>query len=197
MARGILDNTVPSRVLTKLDDREISMLVDVVGKKGSKEEKDKLLQVISGTYAKGDPVNIEFLGKTEKSQIIKNLLNEQNVDESKLSTMVEKSGKDVVLKVVKSGNLNDSQLVMLAKHSDGDKMSDDTDVSSKMLAAMIRTYNKEPNGSSVTLSNILEFAKQISHDRDKNEVKTNQVSILCFNFKRRRLPKEKAARFLS
>ena len=80
--------------------------------------------------------------------------------------------------MVKKESLTDKQLVMLAKHSDGDKMSDDTDVSSKMLAAMIRTYNKEPNGSNLKLADITKFIEQISHDRDKDEVMKKLISQL-------------------
>lgn len=176
MARSILDKTVSPKVLSKFDSREISMLVDVVGKKGSKEEKEQLLQLLSGNNA--SHINNEFLSNKDKASIVRNTISQENFDESNLDGILNNTGKNVVLDMVKKESLTDKQLVMLAKHSDGDKMSDDTDVSSKMLAAMIRTYNKEPNGSNLKLADITKFIEQISHDRDKDEVMKKLISQL-------------------
>ncbi len=177
MARNILDGSVSSSVLSKFNSYEMNALVKLVGKDGSPAEKEQLMGMISGSYAKGDSVNIENLSKDEKSKIIKNILNSEHVDETKLDDMIKKSGKDVVLKLVKNEQLTDKQLVMLAKHTDGDQMSDDTDVSSKMLTAMIKSYDQNPQ-SGLTLSDINKFLDQVSHDRDKSDVMKKLIAQL-------------------
>ncbi|MBC7475518.1 MAG: hypothetical protein H7263_14610 [Candidatus Sericytochromatia bacterium] len=177
MARNILDGSVSSSVLSKFNSYEMNALVKLVGKDGSPAEKEQLMGMISGSYAKGDSVNIENLSKDEKSKIIKNLLNSEHVDETKLDEMIKKSGKDVVLKLVNNEQLTDKQLVVLAKHTDGDQMSDDTNVSSKMLTAMIKTYDQNPQ-SGLTLSDINKFLDQVSHDRDKSDVMKKLIAQL-------------------
>lgn len=162
MTRNIIDGTVSSDVLTKFSKEELEMMTKLVGNKGHKGEKQELLDIISGTYAKGDKVDVDYLKREDKAQVIKGLLDNEHIDESQLDELIKKSGKKVVFEVVNKNELTDKQLVVLARHSNGDEMADEPKVGAKMLLAMIRSYNKDQ--TSVSYSDISKFVDQIDKD---------------------------------
>lgn len=167
MTRSILNGPVSSEVLNKFNSEELDVLVKLVGDKGHKGEKEELLSVIAGNYAKGSAPNVDFMKKSDKANIMKSFLEDSHIDDSRLDELIKKSGKKVVFDVVNNNNLNDSQLARLGKYADGDQMADEPVVAKKMLVAMIKTFNKDPN--SVSISDINKFIDQIDKDWTKDD----------------------------
>ncbi|MFN8576639.1 MAG: hypothetical protein U0354_07265 [Candidatus Sericytochromatia bacterium] len=162
MIRDIIGGTVPSSILSKFNSEEIAIMTDLLSKNGHFGEKDEFLSLISGNYSKGDSVNIDMMSKTEKAQVIKGVLDNPNIDETKLDALIDKAGKKVVFDLVNNYELTNKQLVILAKHSDGDTMANQPKVASKMLLAMINENIKDPN--SVSLADINKFIDEIDKD---------------------------------
>ncbi len=99
-------------------------------------------------------------------------------DQKKLAEIIETGGKSTVFELVNEGSLNDKQLSILAKNTNGDTMSDDIKVSSKMLGAMIKTYNQDPKNTTVSLKDINKFIDEIGKDRDRDEVMKRLIDEL-------------------
>ena len=173
MARSIIDGSVSANVLSQLSREDITALTDLVGKKGHKGEKDDLLQMISGNYAKGDSVDVSFMSKPDQIKVVKGILDNENIDETKLDELVNKVNKDTIFDLVNQNELTDKQLVILAKHCDGDTMANDPKVAEKMLMAMIKSYNKDQQ--SVSLSDINNFVDEIDKDMTKDKDIMKQV----------------------
>jgi len=165
MIRDIIGGTVPSSILSKFNSEEIGIMTDLISKHGHFEEKEEFLSLISGNYAKGDSTSIEYMDKKEKAQVIKGLLDNTHIDETKLDDLISKAGKKAVFDVVKNNELTNKQLVILAKHTNGDEMADEPEIASKMLLAMIREYNRDQ--TSVSLNDLNKFIDEI--DKDWNE----------------------------
>ena len=143
MARGIMYGQVSKESLGQLNRYELSDLTKFVEKKGTKDEKQEFLKTVSQAYSEGVSVNVESLDRQDKSQVLKGLLDNPKPDESKITDLINKSGKKVVFDLVKNKNLDDRQLVLVAKHTNGKDMADEPDVAAKILSAMIRTYSQE------------------------------------------------------
>ncbi len=168
MTRGIMYGQVPKQALGQLNRYELSDLTKFVEKKGNKDEKQDFLKTVSQAYNEGVGVNIESLDRGDKAQVIKNILDTPNPNEAKLTDMINKSGNKVTIDLVKNKGLSDNQLVLIAKHSDGQKMADEPEVASKLLMAMIKTYNAENSGavdakpnSTVKIEDIRSFINEI------------------------------------
>lgn len=162
MIRSLIDGNVSSKVLNRFNSEEMGLMKDLVNKHGSPTEKEEFLSLIGSNYAKGDAPNIEFMSKEEKSQVIKRTLDNDHIDESKFSDLINKSGKKAVIDVVKNNDLNDKQLALLAKYSDGDQMTDEPRVAAKMLTSMIREFNK--GQSNISINDIKNFVNEIEKD---------------------------------
>ncbi|MBC7474946.1 MAG: hypothetical protein H7263_11690, partial [Candidatus Sericytochromatia bacterium] len=119
MARGIMYGDVSKQTLGQLNRYELNDLTKFVKDKGSKDEKNELLKTVSQAYSEGVSVNIESLDKSDKSKVIKGILDMPKVDESKLDDLIKKSGKKIVFDLVKNENLSNDQLVTIAKHTSG------------------------------------------------------------------------------
>lgn len=165
MTRGIIYGQVPKTALGQLNRYELNDLTKFVEKKGNKDEKQDFLKTVSQAYNEGVGVNIESLDKGDKAQVIKNLLDTPNPNETKITDMLNKSGNKVTLDLVKNKNLNDNQLVLIAKHTDGQKMADEPEAAAKLLMAMIKTYNNESAegkaNSTVKIDDIRSFIGEI------------------------------------
>lgn len=183
MARGIMYGQVSKQALGQLNRYELNDLTKFVEKKGSKEEKQDFLKTVSQAYGEGVAVNVESLDREDKAQVIKGLLDNPKPDESKITDLVNKSGKKVVFDLVKNKNLDDRQLVIMSKHTNGKDMSDEPEVASKMLMAMIRTYNKEASNkdnTTVKIDDIRKFIDQINKNNGvfSNNNKDTMKSVL-------------------
>lgn len=164
MVRSLIDGNVSSKVLNRFSKEEMGMMKDLVNKQGTASEKEELLTLIGSNYAKGDSPNIEHMSDNEKAQVIKLMLDNENIDESKLDDLVNKAGnKAVTMAVNNNSDINDKQLALLAKHSDGDSMTNEPSVASRMLSAMIREFNKEGQ-SYISVHDINKFIDEIKKD---------------------------------
>lgn len=166
MARGIMYGQVSKQALGQLNRYELSDLTKFVEKKGNKEEKQEFLKTVSQAYSEGVAVNVESLDREDKAQVIKGLLDSPNPDMSKITDLMNKSGKKVVLDLVKNKNLDDRQLVLVAKSTNGKDMADEPKVASKLLMAMIKSYNTENSGST---------PKEIVEGRKNSSVKIDDI----------------------
>jgi len=164
MARGIINGEVSKQVLGKLDGYELKDLAKFVEKTGAKEEKGQLLKTVSVAYNEGVSVNIGELDKTDKAKVIKGALDIENPNESRFGDMVDKAGKKAVFETVRTQGLDDRQLAILAKHTDGDAMADQPDVGAKLLTGMIKTYNKQEEKSPVSIGDIRKYIDQVDKD---------------------------------
>ena len=178
MVRAINDGKVSPSVLSKFDEYEINDMVKLLDKKGTKEEKEDFMSLISSAYNSGENININYLNKDTKAQIMSSVLSTEPVNEKKLAEIIETGGKSTVFELVNKGSLNDKQLSILAKNTNGDTMSDDIKVSSKMLGAMIKTYNQDPKNTTVSLKDINKFIDEIGKDRDRDEVMKRLIDEL-------------------
>ena len=157
---------------------EMNDMVKLLDKKGTKEEKEDFMNLISSAYNAGENININYLNKDTKAQIMGSILSTEPVNQKKLAEIIETSGKSTVFELVNKGSLNDKQLSILAKNTNGDTMSDDIKVSAKMLGAMIRTYNQDPKNTTVSLKDINKFVDEVGKDRDKDEVMKRLIEEL-------------------
>lgn len=167
MARGIMYGQVDKQALGQLNRYELNDLTKFVEKKGNKDEKQEFLKTVSQAYNEGVGVNIESLDKSDKAQVIKVLLDTPNANETKITDMLNKSGKKVTFDLVNNKNLSENQLVMIAKHTDGKDMADEPKVAAKLLKSMITTYNRESaegKAPTVKIEDIRKYIDQI----DKN-----------------------------
>lgn len=164
MARGIINREIYGDVLTKFSNFDLEELVKLVDKKGTAEEKENLAKVIAERYITNGPsLKIEYLNKSAKAKIVKEVLSADKPEENKIQDMVKQMGKDVIFEAVNKGNLSDSQLATLAKHTDGDEMTDNPEAATNLLFAMIKSYNSDPNGP-VSLVDINKFIDQVDKD---------------------------------
>lgn len=170
MARGIMYGQVSKQALGQLNRYELSDLTKFVEKKGTKDEKQEFLKTVSQAYSEGVAVNVESLDKEDKAQVIKGLLDNPSPDMSKITDLINKSGKKVVFDLVNNKNLDDRQLVLIAKHTNGKEMADEPKVASKLLMAMIKSYNNENSGatpkesqnSTIKIDEIRKYIEQIN-----------------------------------
>lgn len=164
MARGIINGEVSRAVLGKLDKYEIKDLTKFVQKEGSSAEKNEFLNTVSQAYHEGVDVRIDKLDKRDKGKVIKGVLEIDNVNEGKLGKLVDHAGKGAVIETVRNERLNDRQLAILAKHTNGDKMADEPDVGAKLLTGMIKTYNKQEDNSPVKIGDIRSYIDEVDKD---------------------------------
>ncbi|MEK7433576.1 MAG: hypothetical protein AABZ74_10630 [Cyanobacteriota bacterium] len=176
MIRGVMNGEAPKEVLPALSRYEIHDVSKYLEKNGKNGEKDQFLGTISQAYNNGQSINIDSLGKGDKAKIIKNVM-DTNQETGKVSDLLKKSGKSVVLETVKSQNLSDAQLSTIGKSSNAGDLVSDAGVSSKVLTSMIKTYNKQDG--SVKLEDIKKFIDQSSKsDWDaENNVKTMKTVL--------------------
>ncbi len=167
MFRAVVDGSISSRVLSQLNSEETRLLTDLVAKKGHRGEKEELLELLSGNSAKGDNVNVENMSKSDKVNLLKGVITNDFIDESKLSDLINSLGKDVVFDVVAKTELSDKKLSILARHTDGDQMADKPEVAEKMLMAMIKSHTKDPQ--SISLAEINKFIDEIDKDWTKDD----------------------------
>lgn len=176
MTRGIMYGQVSKQALGQLNRYELSDLTKFVEKTGNKDEKQEFLKTVSQAYNEGVGVNIESLDRGDKAQVIKGLLDNPTPNESKITDMLNKSGKKVTFDLVKNKNLNENQLVMIARHTNGQDMADEPDVAAKLLTSMIKSYSANPNGS-VKIDDIRKYIDQINknssifHNHNKDAMK--------------------------
>jgi uncharacterized protein YunC (DUF1805 family) len=164
MARGIMNGEVPRDALGKLSRYDLSELTAFVEKKGSKEEKNVLLNTVAKAYNDGTSVNIDSLDKGDKAKVVKGVLDIDGVNESKVSDLLKKAGKKTIFETVRNENLNDRQLSIVGKHVDGDDMADEPDVGAKLLVGMVKTYNKQEDKPAVEIGDIRKYIDQVDKD---------------------------------
>ena len=164
MARGIINGEVSRAALGHLNRYELEDLTKFVQKKGSSGEKNVLLNTVAKAYNDGVAVNIDSLDKGDKAKVVKGVLDIDNVNESKVSDLLKKAGKKTTFELVRHENLSDKQLAIVGKHSDGDTMADEPDVGGKLLVGMIKNYNKQDQGSVVSIGDIRKYIDQVDSD---------------------------------
>lgn len=164
MARGIMNGEVPRTALGELNRYDLSELAKFVEKKGSKEEKNVLLNTVAKAYNDGVAVSIESLDKSDKAKVVKGVLDIDGVNETKVSDLLKKAGKSTIFETVRNENLNDRQLSIVGKHVDGDDMADEPDVGAKILVGMVKTYNKQEDKPPVEIGDIRKYIDQVDND---------------------------------
>ncbi|MFN4150457.1 MAG: hypothetical protein ACK4IX_05910, partial [Candidatus Sericytochromatia bacterium] len=165
MARGIMNGEVSKSTLGQLNRYELNDLTKFVEKKGVEGEKAQLLKTVATAYNENVPVSIESLDKRDKAAVVKNVLDIENVSEGKISELLKKAGKKVVLETVKNENLSDKQLSLIGKHVNGDDMADNPEAGGKILVGMIKTYNtQEKDTSTISLGDIRKYINQVDKD---------------------------------
>jgi len=142
MARGIINNEIPSSVLSKFDKDELKNLVDIV-KKANPLEKDELLKQIADLQGKGSSVNTENFETNDKARVIKEAFNSSETKSANIDKIIEKADKKTIFSLVENERLSDKELAKVAKNVDGDKMADKPLVATKLLTAMIKTFIDE------------------------------------------------------
>jgi hypothetical protein len=174
MVRNMLDGDVSPSVLSKFDESEVRILSDLVKKKGTPEEKEDFLNLIASSNSS---VRTENLSKEDKSSILKSKITSGTVNDSNIKETLNSSGKEVVLDLVKKGNLSDKEIALIAKNYDGDKLADSPDVAEKALTASIKTFLSDPKGS-ISKDDINTLIDQISKDRDAERIMKKVLSLL-------------------
>jgi hypothetical protein len=164
MARGIMNGEVSRAALGQLSRYDLNELTQFVEKKGSKEEKNVLLNTVAKAYNDGIKVNIDSLDKGDKAVVVKGVLDIDGVNESKVSDLLKKAGKKTIFETVRNQNLNDKQLTIVGKHVDGDDMADEPDVGAKILVGMVKTYNKQEDKPVVQIDDIRKYIDQVDND---------------------------------
>lgn len=165
MARAMMNGEVSNKLLGQLNRYELNDLTKFIEKKGSKDERDLFLSnTVAKAYNEGVAVNIESLDRTEKSKVVKGVLDIDNVNESKVSDLLKKAGKKTIFETVNKENLSDKQLAIVGKHVDGDAMADEPKVGAKILGGMIRSYNTDQESGPVKIENIRKYIDQVDKD---------------------------------
>lgn len=172
LARGIAEGNVSESVLSKLSKSDVSNLLDLLGKDGRPGEKDDMLSLIGQTAT---PINIGNLDRGSKASMLKQYMENDKFDEKTLPTFLKNYDKKDIFASVKS--LDDKQIALLAKHSNGDTMSDDVGNGVKMATSMIKVYNKEPKGN-ISISDINKFLDGIEKDADKSKIAAQIIDSL-------------------
>lgn len=177
MARAVMHGEVPKETISSLSRYELSDITKYIEKNGNKDEKSQFLSTIASTYNSGTSVNIESLSKGDKAQVIKNVM-DTNSDQAKVSDLLKKAGKSVVIETVKSQNLSDLQLSIVGKNVSGNDMADSPDAASKILTGMIRTYDKQETNSPIKLEDIKKFVDQISKNTWNNNHSNTMTAVV-------------------
>lgn len=172
LARGITEGNISETVLSKLSKTDVSNLLELLGTEGRVGEKEDMLALISETST---PINIGSLDSDTKATMLKQYMENSKFDEKTLPTYLKNFDKKDIFKAVST--LNDNQVALIAKYSDGDKMADDVGNSVKMATSMIKTYNQNPKGS-ISLSDINKFLDGIQKDMDKSKIATKIMDSL-------------------
>lgn len=177
MARAVIHGEVPQGTLSSLSRYELNDITKYIEKNGNKDEKAQFLSTISTAYNNGTSVNIESLSKGDKAQVIKAVM-DTNSDQSKISELLKKAGKSVVIETVKTQNLSDLQLSIVGKNVSGSDMADNPEAASKILSGMIRTYDKQDTSSPVKLDDIKKFVDQVSKNTWSNNHSATMTSVV-------------------